>query len=57
MYMCLGAGIAFCPVGTVDSFPGVSQPGNEADGLPPSSSEYVDLYVPSSIHLHGVVLN
>jgi hypothetical protein len=48
------------PVGRGGSFPGVKQPGCEADCSPPSSAkveECVELYLHSPIRLHGVVLS
>jgi hypothetical protein len=48
------------PMGTRGSFPGVKQPGREANHSPPPSAkvkEYVELYLHSPIHLHGVMLS
>jgi hypothetical protein len=48
------------PMGTRDSFPGVKGQGLEADHSPPSNAEVkecVELYLHSSIRLHGVVLS
>jgi hypothetical protein len=55
-----GAHPASYPMGTRGSFPGVKQPGREADHSPPSSvevKEWVALYLRSPIRLHGVVFN
>jgi hypothetical protein len=41
-------------------FPGVNRPGREADFSSPSSAEItnaLELYIHSSIHLHGMVLS
>jgi hypothetical protein len=55
-----GAPRASYQMGTRGSFPGVKRPGREADHSPPSSAgvkEFVELYLHSPIHLHGVVLS
>jgi hypothetical protein len=47
-------------MGTRFSFPGVKRLGREADHSPPSSAEvkeWVELYLNSPMHLHGVVLS
>jgi hypothetical protein len=53
-----GAHRASCPVGTGALSLGVKRPGCEADHSPPSSAEVkecVELYLHSTIHLHGLV--
>jgi hypothetical protein len=55
--MCWTTRIVSYPTGPVECCLVVGQPGCEADYLLPSGSEYVDLYILSSIHRHGVALN
>jgi hypothetical protein len=55
-----GAHPASYPVGTKGPLLGVKRPGREADHSPPSSAEVkecVELYLPSPIRPHGVVLS
>jgi hypothetical protein len=54
-----GAHTASYPMGTRGSFPEGKAAGREADHSPPSSAEVkecVEIYLHSSIRLHGVVL-
>jgi hypothetical protein len=46
-------------MGTGSSFPGVKRPGPEADHSPSAGAKLkkLDLYIQSSIRLHGVVLH
>jgi hypothetical protein len=54
-----GAHPASYSIGTGGLSPGVKRPGREADNSPPSSAEsrMVELYLPSPISLHGILLN
>jgi hypothetical protein len=58
--LCSGAHTASYPMDTWGSFPRGKRPRREADRSLPSSAEvkeWVELYLHSPIHLHGVVLS